>query len=110
MKLALRQRPMPVSLWRRPWKGRRSLEKQEMFTHSVGVTDVVPEIDFKTFSVIYTHSMIDVSERRIMYGTYYHVRSVPRPGMFLLTLCGWLVTLTLVQYNHTTDYIFPLDT
>jgi hypothetical protein len=41
----------------------------------------------RPFCVIYTHSMIDVSERCIMYGTYYHVRFVPRPGMFLLPLC-----------------------
>jgi hypothetical protein len=43
-------------------------------------------------------------ERTIMYGSYHD-------QVCFCYRCVWLaVTLTLVQYNHTTDYIFPLDT
>jgi hypothetical protein len=81
-----------------------------MFAHSVGFTDGLLEIDVKSFCVIYTHSMIDVSKRRIMYGTYCHVRSVPRPGMFFCYCCvaGCSAHAGSIQ-NHTTDYIVPLD-
>ena len=78
-----------------------AVEKTGDVCPSMGVTDGLLEIDVKSFYVFYTHSMIDVSERRIMYGTYSQVRFVPRTGMFLLPLCDWL--LRSHWFNTTTQ-------
>ena len=59
-----------------------AVEKTGDVCPSMGVTDGLLEIDVKSFYVFYTHSMIDVSERRIMYRTYSQVRFVPRQVCF----------------------------